>query len=300
VQSGLSGALPTEEQFRHHAATINLSDLDPTCSHHSSVNHLIGKFLQDVHVATMRSALLLLALPHGRAFSLSGRAVSPCHRPVAASSLADGRWARVAGGVQLCDATSEIDGLLAGLEVEADAEEDAVEAPAVAPAAPPAPVVDPLEGMTEGTWVMSEAGGVHTMKVAVAGKVIKFESGKMARLASGAVTVTAGGTNVFCAATLDRRNPPKPIDFTPLRVDYCERQSAAGRTPGGYIKRDGRPSDHETLVARLIDRPIRPLVTAGWSLETQLATYVFSYDGINVRTTQYYSYVSYYYYFPAL
>jgi len=248
----------------------------------------------------MRSALLLLALPHGRAFSLSGRAVSPCHRPVAASSLADGRWARVAGGVQLCDATSEIDGLLAGLEVEADAEEDAVEAPAVAPAAPPAPVVDPLEGMTEGTWVMSEAGGVHTMKVAVAGKVIKFESGKMARLASGAVTVTAGGTNVFCAATLDRRNPPKPIDFTPLRVDYCERQSAAGRTPGGYIKRDGRPSDHETLVARLIDRPIRPLVTAGWSLETQLATYVFSYDGINVRTTQYYSYVSYYYYFPAL
>jgi polyribonucleotide nucleotidyltransferase len=142
--------------------------------------------------------------------------------------------------------------------------------------------VDLLEGMTEGTWEISEAGGVHSLRVAVAGKVIRFESGKMARLASGAVSVTSGQTNVFCAATLDRRNPPRPIDFTPLRVDYSERTSAAGRTPGGYIKRDGRPSDHETLVARLIDRPIRPLITAGWSLETQLAAYVFAYDGQTV------------------
>eukprot|EP00967_Tisochrysis_lutea_P157561 scaffold320062_cov28-Tisochrysis_lutea.AAC.1 len=215
--------------------------------------------------------LLLLYVAQGTAIRLvSG---------IASGRAATHAAARTSHPPLLCDvtATSDLESLLANVEVEADAEELADE---VAP--PGTPAADPLEGMQEGTWEMSESGGVHTLRVAVAGKVLHFESGKMARLASGAVTVSTGETNVFCAATLDRRSTPKPIDFTPLRVDYCERTSAAGRSPGGYIKRDGRPSDHETLVARLIDRPIRPLISAGWSLETQLAAYVFSFDGVNV------------------
>lgn len=232
--------------------------------------------------ALASSALLLLSLPHGRAFSLFGHAASEYGRPRAVSGLGNSRWACAARDVRLCDTAgvSELESLLANVDVEADAHDEAGEV--LEPPAPAPPPVDMLEGMTEGTWEITESGGVHSLRVAVAGKVIRFESGKMARLASGAVSVTSGQTNVFCAATLDRRNPPRPIDFTPLRVDYSERSSAAGRSPGGYIKRDGRPSDHETLVARLIDRPIRPLITTGWSLETQLATYVLAYDGRTV------------------
>lgn len=212
------------------------------------------------------SALLLLPL-----------GFSPALRPLPAAPACGLRSAAVPlarRGVAVAMDASDIDSLLEDVEVEADAEE--VAAPA---AAPPAEPSDPLGGLAEGSWEMTAEGGVERLRVAVAGKLLTFESGKLARLASGAVTAVTGDTHVFCAATIDRRTPPRPIDFTPLRVDYCERKSAAGRTNGGYIKRDGRPSDHETLVARIIDRPIRPLISAGWCLETQLAAYVLAYDG---------------------
>ena len=89
----------------------------------------------------------------------------------------------------------------------------------------------------------------------------------------------SGGTHVLSAACFERKDEVTPLDFTPLRVDYIERKSSVGRTAGGYIKRDGRPSDHETLVCRLIDRPLRPLLGNGWSLETQLTSYVLAADG---------------------
>ena len=117
---------------------------------------------------------------------------------------------------------------------------------------------------------------ISSLRVAVAGKELTFESGGMARQASGAVTVKQGDTHVFCSACFERADTFEPIDFTPLRVDYFERKSSVGTTNGGFIKRDGRPSDHETLTARIIDRPIRPLVAEGWSLETQLTAYVLA------------------------
>ena len=227
--------------------------------------------------------LLLLYLPCERALSFAGGAPRhPAASAALASSRSSSRLARVPLGVRLSEPVSEIESLLNKVEVEADADEGmgggalakSAAVPTAEAAAEPEPETDPLDGLADGKWEMSSNGSVQKLRVAVGGKLLTFESGKMARLASAAVTVTAGDTNVFCAATIDRSRAPKPIDFIPLRVDYFERSSAAGRTPGGYIKRDGRPSDHETLVARLIDRPIRPLVEEGWALETQLAAYV--------------------------
>ena len=143
--------------------------------------------------------------------------------------------------------------------------------------------------LAEGEWEVSDVGesfygraAASKLRVNVAGKEMTFSTGTLARQASGAVTCQQGDTNVFCAACFERKDEFEPIDFTPLRVDYFERQSAAGRTLGGYIKRDGRPSAHETLVSRFIDRPIRPLIADGWSLETQLTAYVLSYDGVHM------------------
>eukprot|EP00966_Prymnesium_polylepis_P240021 5550119-Prymnesium_polylepis.1 len=125
----------------------------------------------------------------------------------------------------------------------------------------------------DGSWAVDDDSRLH---VGVAGKTLTFESGSalggamgMAKQASGSVTVVQGDTHIFCAACFEKVDTLEPIDFTPLRVDYFERSSAAGLTKGGFIKRDGRPSDHETLAARIIDRPIRPLIDKGWSLETQ-------------------------------
>ena len=126
----------------------------------------------------------------------------------------------------------------------------------------------PLE---EGKWEISTLPtGEQTMRVQVAGKELAFETGLMARQASGAVVVRQGDTSVFCAACFEKVEEIVPLGMVPLRVDYFERQSAAGRTPGGYIKRQGRASTVETLVCRLIDRPIRPLIDEDWCLETQV------------------------------
>ncbi|HBM87587.1 MAG TPA: polyribonucleotide nucleotidyltransferase, partial [Rhodobiaceae bacterium] len=90
------------------------------------------------------------------------------------------------------------------------------------------------------------------------GRPLIIETGKVARQADGAVMVTYGETTVLATAVAERQ--PKPgLDFFPLTVNYQEKTYAAGKIPGGFFKREGRPSEKETLVCRLIDRPIRPL-----------------------------------------
>ena len=88
-----------------------------------------------------------------------------------------------------------------------------------------------------------------------------------------------GETVVFGAVC--RANPRENIDFFPLQVEYRERRAAAGKFPGGFIKREGRPTDREILIARLIDRPLRPLFPAGFRDEVQIQIGVFSFDGQN-------------------
>jgi polyribonucleotide nucleotidyltransferase len=110
-----------------------------------------------------------------------------------------------------------------------------------------------------------------------AGRKLVLETGKMARQADGAVVATYGETTVL--ATVVAAKEPKPgIDFLPLTVNYQERTYAAGRIPGGYFKREGRPTEKETLVSRLIDRPIRPLFIDGWRNDTQVIITVLSHD----------------------
>lgn len=105
---------------------------------------------------------------------------------------------------------------------------------------------------------------------------ITLQTGKMAKQASGSVVVSAGGTVVLVTAQAGKE--PKPISFLPLTVDYQEKMSAAGRIPGGFFKREGRPRDEETLTSRLIDRSIRPLFAEGWACESQVIASVFSAD----------------------
>ena len=109
------------------------------------------------------------------------------------------------------------------------------------------------------------------------GRPLTIETGKVARQADGCVIVTYGETTVMCAVVSDKS--PKPgLDFFPLTVNYFEKAYAAGKIPGGYFKREGRPSENETLVSRLIDRPIRPLFAEGYKNDTQVTCMVISHD----------------------
>jgi polyribonucleotide nucleotidyltransferase len=110
-----------------------------------------------------------------------------------------------------------------------------------------------------------------------AGKRLRLETGRMARQADGAVLATYGETTVLATAVAERSAKPG-IDFFPLTVNYQEKTYAAGKIPGGYFKREGRPTEKETLVSRLIDRPIRPLFVEGFRNETQVIATVLSYD----------------------
>jgi polyribonucleotide nucleotidyltransferase len=105
-----------------------------------------------------------------------------------------------------------------------------------------------------------------------------FQTGKIGRQAAGAVTLTRGDTVLYNTAARDK-DPKESIDFIPLSVDHQERFSSAGLTSGSYNRRDGRPAEHEILTCRLIDRPLRPLIADGWRHETQLLSWVLSYDG---------------------
>lgn len=119
-----------------------------------------------------------------------------------------------------------------------------------------------------------------SMTITVDGKNITFETGKIARQASGACLVRCGETIVFSSACAAPEADPN-ADFFPLRVDYQEKFSSVGKTISGFIKREGRPTEKETLISRLIDRPIRPLFEDGYYNEVQVLSYVWSYDGIN-------------------
>ena len=120
----------------------------------------------------------------------------------------------------------------------------------------------------------------ETISVLVGSQEIIFETGKIARQAAGAVVLRCGETIVFSTAC-SAPNADPAADFLPLRVDYQEKFSSAGKTLGGFIKREGRPAERETLVCRLIDRPLRPLFEEGYYDEVQVLSYVWSYDGVN-------------------
>ncbi len=110
-----------------------------------------------------------------------------------------------------------------------------------------------------------------------AGRKLTLETGRVARQADGAVLATYGETTVLAAVVFEKT--PKPgLDFFPLTVNYQEKTFAAGKIPGGFFKREGRPSEKETLVSRLIDRPIRPLFVKGFKHETQVIITVLSHD----------------------
>jgi polyribonucleotide nucleotidyltransferase len=110
-------------------------------------------------------------------------------------------------------------------------------------------------------------------------RTLAIETGSYAKLADGAVTVQYADTVVFGAVV--RANPREGIDFFPLQVDYRERRAAAGKFPGGFMKREGRPTNKEILTARLIDRPLRPLFPKGFMDEVQIHLNVLAFDGQN-------------------
>lgn len=119
----------------------------------------------------------------------------------------------------------------------------------------------------------------HTTSCKIGNQEIIFETGQIARQANGAVVLKCGDTMLLCTACSAPAAPG--ADFFPLRVDYQENFSSVGKTLSGFIKRQGRPSEKETLVSRLIDRPLRPMFEEGYFDEVQALAYVWSYDGIN-------------------
>src|SRR6266481_6268456 len=113
----------------------------------------------------------------------------------------------------------------------------------------------------------------------IGGRTLSLETGSLAKLADGAVLVQYGDTVVFAAVV--RANPREGIDFFPLQVDYRERRAAAGKFPGGFMKREGRPTNKEILTARLVDRQLRPLFPKGFMDEVQIHLNVLAFDGQN-------------------
>src|SRR6266436_268846 len=118
---------------------------------------------------------------------------------------------------------------------------------------------------------------IHRVELDWGGRKLTLETGKIARQAHGAVVATYGESKVL-ATVVAAKEPRVGVDFLPLTVDYQEKFYAAGRIPGGYFKREGRPTERETLISRLIDRPIRPLFADGWRCDTQVIVHVLSHD----------------------
>ena len=121
---------------------------------------------------------------------------------------------------------------------------------------------------------------VHSYTCGIAGRVLTIETGKLAEQANGAVTVRYGDT-VVLVTTCASKETREGVDFLPLTVDYEERLYAAGKIPGGFIRREGRPTDEATLVSRMTDRPLRPLFPKAWHNETQVVITVLSADQEN-------------------
>ena len=118
---------------------------------------------------------------------------------------------------------------------------------------------------------------IHRVQLDWGGRPLTLETGRIARQADGAVLASYGDTTVI-ATVVAAKQPKEGIDFLPLTVNYQEKYFAAGRIPGGYFKREGRPTEKETLTSRLIDRPIRPLFADGWRCDTQVIVTVLSHD----------------------
>src|SRR5450631_3481949 len=116
---------------------------------------------------------------------------------------------------------------------------------------------------------------IHSVEIDWGGRPLRLETGKIARQADGAVLATYGET-VVLATVVAAKTAREGVDFLPLTVDYIEKTYAAGRIPGGYFKREGRPTEKETLVSRLIDRPIRPLFPEGFINDVQVVASVLS------------------------
>jgi polyribonucleotide nucleotidyltransferase len=121
---------------------------------------------------------------------------------------------------------------------------------------------------------------IVTKEIEIGGKILSLETGRFAKQANGAVMVKYGDTMVLVTAVA-AEEAKEDQDFFPLQVEYRERVSAAGKFPGGYIKREGRPTEKEILSSRLIDRPIRPMFPPDFNNETQIIALVLSYDGEN-------------------
>lgn len=121
---------------------------------------------------------------------------------------------------------------------------------------------------------------IYKKEVEVDGKIITIEYGRYAKQSNAAVMVTSGETMVFVVTTMSKE-AKEDVDFFPLSVEYREKAFAAGKYPGGFFKREGKPTEKEILSSRLIDRPIRPLFPNGFKNETQIIAQVYSYDGEN-------------------
>jgi polyribonucleotide nucleotidyltransferase len=118
---------------------------------------------------------------------------------------------------------------------------------------------------------------IHRVQLDWGGRQLTLETGRLARQADGAVFASYGDTTVI-ATVVAAKTPKEGVDFLPLTCNYQEKYYAAGRIPGGYFKREARPTEKETLVSRLIDRPIRPLFAEGWRCDTQVIVTVLSHD----------------------
>src|SRR5512136_2885369 len=116
-----------------------------------------------------------------------------------------------------------------------------------------------------------------TFKIDFAGRSISIKTNYMARQADGSVLVTYGDTVVIVTA-VSLKNKREGVDFLPLTVDYQEMTAAAGKIPGGFFKREGRPNEREILTSRIIDRSTRPLFPKGFAHETQIVATILSYD----------------------
>ncbi|KAL3533303.1 hypothetical protein ACH5RR_006824 [Cinchona calisaya] len=146
------------------------------------------------------------------------------------------------------------------------------------------PLLKRFQSSTTGGASLGSIGGAsaapYSVEIPVGNRHILVETGHIGRQASGSVTLTDGETIIYTTVSL-ADVPSEPSDFFPLFVNYQERFSAAGRTSGGFFKREGRTKDHEVLICRLIDRPLRPTMLKGFYHETQILSWVLSYDGLH-------------------
>ena len=117
-------------------------------------------------------------------------------------------------------------------------------------------------------------------EIEIGGKPMTIETGAIAKQADGAVTVRYGDTLILVTAVA-AKTPREGVDFLPLTVDYRENNYAAGKIPGGFFRREGRPNEKEILTCRVIDRPLRPLFPKGWRCETQVISLLLSSDQAN-------------------